>query len=188
MFTTGTPARESEIPPASELATPHRVLGDEARKALLHEDLEDLIVDVEITAWPTPTKPPIGRVVEVLGHPDDFGVDVEMMIRKHQLPRVFPPNVLAEAMYCGCEIVATTCPGGIEEVVRAEDCGSLVPVGDAEAMASAIASGLDRQAHHGRFERVPAGFDATTSARQYLALLTRSEVSIPATKYTLKHR
>ena len=47
-------------------------------------------VDVEITSWPTPTRPPIGRVIEVLGSPDDFGVDVEMMIRKHQLPRIFP--------------------------------------------------------------------------------------------------
>jgi ribonuclease R len=60
-------------------------------------DLEGLVVDVEITSWPTPTRPPIGRVIEVLGDPDDFGVDVEMMIRKHQLPRVFPENVLAEA-------------------------------------------------------------------------------------------
>jgi ribonuclease R len=60
-------------------------------------DLEGLVVDVEITSWPTPTRPPIGRVIEVLGDPDDFGVDVEMMIRKHQLPHVFPDNVLAEA-------------------------------------------------------------------------------------------
>jgi ribonuclease R len=86
-----------EIPPQSD-STPHRVIGEEARKAAHeHDNLEDLIVDVEITAWPTPTKPPIGRVLEVLGHPDDFGVDVEMMIRKHQLPRVFPANVLDEA-------------------------------------------------------------------------------------------
>ena len=62
-----------------------------------HDDLEGLVVDVEITSWPTPTRPPIGRVIEVLGDPDDFGVDVEMMIRKHQLPHVFPDNVLAEA-------------------------------------------------------------------------------------------
>ena len=55
------------------------------------------MVDVEITSWPTPTRPPVGRVIEVLGYPDDFGVDVEMMIRKHQLPRIFPDNVLAEA-------------------------------------------------------------------------------------------
>jgi ribonuclease R len=55
------------------------------------------VVDVEITSWPTPTRPPVGRVLEVLGDPDDFGVDVEMMIRKHQLPRIFPEKVLAEA-------------------------------------------------------------------------------------------
>jgi ribonuclease R len=62
-----------------------------------HDDLEGLVVDVEITSWPTPTRPPVGKVIEVLGDPDDFGVDVEMMIRKHQLPHVFPENVLAEA-------------------------------------------------------------------------------------------
>jgi ribonuclease R len=61
------------------------------------DDLEGLVVDVEITSWPTLTRPPIGRVIEVLGDPDDFGVDVEMMIRKHQLPRIFPDKVLAEA-------------------------------------------------------------------------------------------
>jgi ribonuclease R len=85
-----------ELPAAGEPATPHRVLGAEAATAQ-YDDLEGLVVDVEITSWPTPTRPPIGRVIEVLGSPDDFGVDVEMMIRKHQLPRVFPQNVLAEA-------------------------------------------------------------------------------------------
>ena len=85
-----------ELPEAIETATPHRVLGAEAA-ASAHDNLEGLVVDVEITSWPTPTRPPIGRVIEVLGDPDDFGVDVEMMIRKHQLPRVFPDKVLAEA-------------------------------------------------------------------------------------------
>jgi ribonuclease R len=86
-----------ELPQISETATPHRVLGSEATATALHENLEGLVVDVEITSWPTPTRPPVGRVIEVLGDPDDFGVDVEMMIRKHQLPRIFPENVLAEA-------------------------------------------------------------------------------------------
>ncbi len=92
----------AEIPAEREAVTPHRVLGGEAVAARKRDDggsrdLEGLVVDVEITSWPTPTKPPIGRVIEVLGDPDDFGVDVEMMIRKHQLPRVFPENVLEEA-------------------------------------------------------------------------------------------
>jgi ribonuclease R len=87
----------AEIPPEGEAATQHRVLGSEAAAALKHESLEGLVVDVEITSWPTLTRPPMGRVIEVLGDPDDFGVDVEMMIRKHQLPRIFPEKVLAEA-------------------------------------------------------------------------------------------
>ena len=85
-------------PKKGKAGSPHRVLGTEAAAvAASYDDLEGLVVDVEITSWPTPTKPPIGRVTEVLGHPDDFGVDVEMIIRKHQLPRVFPDNVLEEA-------------------------------------------------------------------------------------------
>jgi len=77
--------------------TPHRVLGREALSRPKPESPEGVVVDVEITSWPTPTRPPIGRVIEILGAHDDFGVDVEMMIRKHQLPRIFPENVLAEA-------------------------------------------------------------------------------------------
>ncbi|MGC9223547.1 MAG: ribonuclease R family protein [Terracidiphilus sp.] len=88
--------RGAEIP-RPDASSPHRVLGREALAATGHESLEGLIVDVEITSWPTPTRPPIGRVIEVLGSPEDFGVDVEMMIRKHQLPRIFPEAVLAEA-------------------------------------------------------------------------------------------
>ncbi len=91
---------ELALPDASVSTSSHRVLGDEAATTLKPEspeDLEGLVVDVEITSWPTPTRPPVGRVIEVLGSPDDFGVDVEMMIRKHQLPRIFPDNVLAEA-------------------------------------------------------------------------------------------
>lgn len=89
--------RGQEIPPESKESTPHRVIGREAAASTHYDDLEGLVVDVEITSWPTPTRPATGRVIEVLGDPDDFGVDVEMMIRKHQLPRVFPEKVLGEA-------------------------------------------------------------------------------------------
>ena len=76
----------------------HRVLGEEAKKrAAAIEDLEGVVVDVEITDWPTATQNPRGRVVEVLGYEDDFGVDVEIMIRKYHLPHRFPAAVLAEA-------------------------------------------------------------------------------------------
>ena len=59
--------------------------------------LEGLAFDVEITDFPTLARPAQGRLLEILGHPDDFGVDVEIVIRKHHLPYQFPANVLAEA-------------------------------------------------------------------------------------------
>jgi ribonuclease R len=60
-------------------------------------DLDEQIVDVEITNYPGPAALPRGRVVEVLGRRDEFGVDVEIMIRKFHLPHRFPAEVLAEA-------------------------------------------------------------------------------------------
>src|SRR6267143_3952799 len=75
----------------------HRVLGEEAARRTDWEDLDNVVVDVEITDWPSPTQNPRGRVVEILGYEDDFGVDVEIMIRKHHIPHVFPANVLEEA-------------------------------------------------------------------------------------------
>jgi ribonuclease R len=77
--------------------SPHRVLGQEAARRASWDDLENVVVDVEITDWPTATQNPRGRVVEIVGYEDDFGADVEIMIRKHHLPHRFPPAVLAEA-------------------------------------------------------------------------------------------
>jgi len=100
-----------EVPLLESEATPHRVLGPESHprharhaEATHHvpDDLEglvleDQIVDVEITDWPTLHRQARGRVLEVLGDPDDFGVDVEIMIRKHHLPHLFPDAVLQNA-------------------------------------------------------------------------------------------
>ena len=73
-----------------------RVYGKEAHRREW-DDLERLVVDVEITSWPSPADNPKGRVVEILGYEDDFGVDVEIVIRKHHLPHQFPIEVLQEA-------------------------------------------------------------------------------------------
>ena len=75
----------------------HRVLGEEAARHADWSDLEGVVVDVEITEWPSATQNPRGRVIEVLGREDDFGVDVEITIRKFHLPHHFPSAVLEEA-------------------------------------------------------------------------------------------
>ena len=94
--------------------TEHRVLGEEAQQRLRphldpekHDPLEGLAVDIEITDFPSISKPARGRILEILGHPDDFGVDVEIVIRKHHLPSAFPANVLAEATDSAARTVET---------------------------------------------------------------------------------
>lgn len=52
------------------------------------------------------------------------------------------PNTLIEAMACGCPVVATDCPGGTREILQDGRYGLLVPVGDAAALAEAMARTL----------------------------------------------
>jgi glycosyltransferase involved in cell wall biosynthesis len=53
------------------------------------------------------------------------------------------PNVLVEAMMCGCTPVSTDCPTGPHEVLSGGKCGYLVPIRDPVAMAAAIEEALD---------------------------------------------
>ena len=54
-------------------------------------------VVAELTAYPIGGRPAEGRVVEVLGWPDDPEVEVQSVIRRFDLPHIFSPDVLAEA-------------------------------------------------------------------------------------------
>jgi ribonuclease R len=76
--------------------TEDRIVGSEARRREW-DDLEGLVVEVEILEWPTATQGAKGRVIEILGYEEDFGVDVEIVIRKHHLPHRFPLEALAQA-------------------------------------------------------------------------------------------
>ncbi|MGH9578574.1 MAG: ribonuclease R family protein, partial [Terriglobales bacterium] len=101
-------AEDAEKPRKKQktIHTPHRVLGKEAKHSADLADLEGVVVDVEITEWPTATHNPRGRVLEILGRENDFGVDVEIIIRKYHLPHRFPEEVLEEARSIGSAIPA----------------------------------------------------------------------------------
>jgi ribonuclease R len=59
------------------------------------------MVLVEITRWPTPTRAPAGRVVEVLGRVDEPGVDIQIIIRKFNIPDTHSEEAVEEARRLG---------------------------------------------------------------------------------------
>ena len=83
------------IPPGEELTLALRAkLGPQAgRRGQRLLELDGAVVDVELTRYPRGGVAPAGRVVEILGRLGDFGVDVEIIIRKHRLPYRFPAEV-----------------------------------------------------------------------------------------------
>ncbi len=74
-------------------------------------EMDGMIVTVALTEFPTRFRPARGRVVEVLGDQDDFGVDVEVMIRKHHLPYRFSEESLEEAQAIPDEVSAADIAG-----------------------------------------------------------------------------
>jgi len=61
-------------------------------------------VVIEVTAWPVGGRPPEGKVVEILGWPDDPDVEVQTVIRKFALPHTFEPETLAEAQAAPAQV------------------------------------------------------------------------------------
>jgi len=57
---------------------------------------DGVIVEVEITRWPSRDRAPAGRVVEVIGDPEDPDVESDVILRKYGLPVKFPPEVAGE--------------------------------------------------------------------------------------------
>lgn len=80
-------------------------------------------------------------------------------------------NVLIEAMAAGVPVVSTDAPHGPREILNDGALGPLVPVGDATALAAAIAKTLDAPTPVEALRARAADFDIDVIADHYEALL-----------------
>jgi ribonuclease R len=100
------------IPPAAESGnTQVDRIGAKAIEISDVSQLDGMIVNTELIEYGDRKGPPVGRVIEVLGAPGDFGIDVEIVIRKHHLPNRFPAAVVDQAQSIPAVITAAELKG-----------------------------------------------------------------------------
>jgi ribonuclease R len=92
--------------PHDVYVTPPRDVG---RKA----NLGDKVV-VELREWESRHSNPEGEIIEVLGAPDEEGVDMLSVLRQYNLPLHFPKNVLAEAHAVGSTVAENDLAGRLD--------------------------------------------------------------------------
>jgi glycosyltransferase involved in cell wall biosynthesis len=80
-------------------------------------------------------------------------------------------NVLIEAMALGVPVVSTDCPSGPAEILGRGRYGTLVPVGDVDALARAMVTTLDHPPGAGRSIERASSFSCERIASQYLATI-----------------
>ena len=81
------------------------------------------------------------------------------------------PNVLIEAMLCGCTPVATNCPTGPSEVLQNGKYGYLVPMHDPKAMAIGINNALTSPISKELLEDAVKPFSENTVIERHFELL-----------------
>ncbi len=75
------------------------------------------VVAIELTEPPSMYSQPVGRVTEVLGEIDDPGMEIEIAVRKYEVPHRFAPETLAQA-------------ASLPDKVRAADCKHRIDLRD----------------------------------------------------------
>ena len=91
------------------------------------------------------------------------------------------PNVLLEALACGCPVIATDCPGACAEILAQGRYGTLVPSESAECLAAAMKEMLEnyrrRATYSARAEEALEGLDLESIANKWIKIFTETKSS-----------
>lgn len=82
------------------------------------------------------------------------------------------PGALVQALACGCPVVSTDCPSGPAEILDNGRFGTLVPVGDVEELAKAMAYNLKVKTHEpDELRKRAEDFSVEKSSDQYYSVI-----------------
>src|SRR4051812_19421839 len=82
-------------------------------------------------------------------------------------------NAIIEALGCGTPVVSTDCPYGPREILQGGRYGTLVPNGDAAALARAIEGALDREVNRAELIGRADNYTAERAADDFLEIVSR---------------
>jgi glycosyltransferase involved in cell wall biosynthesis len=88
-------------------------------------------------------------------------------------------NAIIEALACGTPVVSTNCPYGPFEILQGGRFGTLTPIGDANAMAAAIAAAMRNVPDRGALRARGFDYTAARAAERFLEIIGELDV-LPA--------
>ena len=94
-------------------------------------------------------------------------------------------NAIIEALACGTPVVSTDCPYGPREILQDGRYGRLTPIGDAAAMADAIAAALDAVPDRRALMRRGLDYTAERAAEAFLDIAAEVAATAPDIKRPL---
>jgi glycosyltransferase involved in cell wall biosynthesis len=122
----------------------------------------------------------LGRQICFLGFqpaPYDHMAQADLLVLSSD--REGLPTVLIEALHAGLAIVSTDCGDGVREILMEGRYGTIVPAGDAAALAVAIEGQLACPPDPARQREAARRFDPDRIAGQFLAALRLGGPNIP---------
>ncbi len=137
------------------------ILGDGPLRA----ELGQLVVDLGLS-----------DVVSLLGYvenPLKYFAHADVFVLSSHVEGL--PNVLVEAMMCGCTPVSTDCPTGPREVLQDGKYGYLVPVRDPIALAAGIERALDNPISATVLEEAVRPFEESAVLARHFDILKLSD-------------